>query len=167
MDSWLETRELPYHFVAASGFVVRENQFLLIRSPRRGWEFPGGLVEQGESLIEGLKREVYEESGILCEPEQMVGVYQLLSSRPGYGKLEGMTLPPVLTVSFLCRYTGGTETTSEESLEVGWFDRDEVAKMITKPIFRRRMEDVLNFDGRLHFSTYYTGDDDFRSEILL
>ena len=105
-----------------------------------------GLVER-ENLIEGLKREVFEESGILCEPVKMVGIYQIAVNRKGYGPLEGETLPPVLAVSFICDYTGGKETTH---LTRAWksdgFDKDEVLEMITKPIFRKRAEDVLNYD---------------------
>ncbi len=47
MDSRLETKQLPVHFVSAAGLVYRNGKVLLIRSARRGWEFPGGIVEQG------------------------------------------------------------------------------------------------------------------------
>ena len=41
-------------------------------------------------IIDTLKREVLEESGIVCEPEHLVGVYQNLLVKEGYGPLEGM-----------------------------------------------------------------------------
>ena len=69
MDQWLETKQLPVHFVSAAGVVYKDGKVLLIRSERRGWEFPGGIVEQGEALLDGLRREIFEESGISAEPE--------------------------------------------------------------------------------------------------
>lgn len=51
----------------------KEDKVLLIKSERRGWEFPGGVLEQGESIFDGLKREIFEESGIIAEPEKFVG----------------------------------------------------------------------------------------------
>ena len=167
MDKWLETKELPYHFVAASGFVIRKKRLLLIQSPRRGWEFPGGIVEQGESLVDGLKREVFEESGIHCKPVKCIGIYQMLSIRKGYGLLEGETLPPVLAVSFLCDYAGGKETTSDESLEVGWFSEDEALQMITKPVFRQQAEAAFHYKGQLLLGAYREGDIAFESSMTL
>ena len=41
------------------------NEVLLVKSPCRGWEFPGGVVETGESLTQALIREIQEESGLL------------------------------------------------------------------------------------------------------
>ena len=67
MDNWLETKNLQVHFVSAAGVVFREGKVLMIRSERRGWEFPGGVVEQGEAILDGLKREILEESGITAE----------------------------------------------------------------------------------------------------
>ena len=125
MDKWLETRQLPLHFVAAAGLVYKDDKVLLIKSQKRGWELPGGVVEQGESIFDGLKREISEESGVIAEPEKMVGIYQRLSSKPGYGPLEGMVLPTTVIMTFICTYVGGAETFSNESIAVGWFAPNE------------------------------------------
>lgn len=54
----------PTHIVAAGALVTNEkDEVLLVKNPHRGWEFPGGQVENGEDLIEGITREVFEESG--------------------------------------------------------------------------------------------------------
>ena len=81
MDQWLETKQLPVHFVSAAGVVYKDNKVLLIRSERRGWEFPGGIVEQGEAILDGLKREIFEESGITAKPEAVTGIYQNLAHK--------------------------------------------------------------------------------------
>lgn len=52
----------PTHFVSVAGLVTNENkEILLIKSPWRGWEYPGGMVESGETLQEALIREIKEE----------------------------------------------------------------------------------------------------------
>ena len=49
--------EYPTHIVAVMGIVRNEkNEILLIKSPLRGWEPPGGQVENGEDLITALER---------------------------------------------------------------------------------------------------------------
>ena len=50
------------HFVSVAGLVSNDNgEILLIKSPRRGWEYPGGMVEPGETFQEALIREIKEE----------------------------------------------------------------------------------------------------------
>ena len=52
------------HFVSVAGLVTNETgEVLLIKSPNRGWEYPGGMVEVGESLEIALYREIQEETG--------------------------------------------------------------------------------------------------------
>ena len=154
MDNWLITKKLPYHFISAAGAVFRNGKILLIKSYRRGWDIPGGTVEQGEWAIDALKREIFEESGVEAVPKSLVGMYQRLSSKPGYGPLEGMTLPPVLNLTFICEYAGGVEKTSDEAVNVGWFSPQEALKMITDPYVKNAVEDILNFDGRQVFATF-------------
>lgn len=169
MDSWLETKKLPVHFVSAAGVVYKDGKVLLMRSERRGWEFPGGIVEQGEALLDGLKREIMEECGIEAEPECITCIYQNLALKKGYGPLEGMDLPTTVNTVFRCRYTGGTESVTEESLETGWFTTEEAMRMITNPYIRKGFEDTVNFNGKIHFATFMKKEKtvEFLSDILL
>ena len=154
MDKWLETKQLQVHFVSAAGLVYKEDKVLLIRSERRGWEFPGGIVEQGESVLDGLRREIFEESGIIAEPEYLTGVYQNLAMKNGYGPLEGMELPTTVNLVFRCQYAGGIETVSDESLDVGWFAPEEAMNIITYPYMRKVFEDAQTCGGSQHFATF-------------
>src|SRR5699024_11709489 len=61
------------HFVSAAAIVLNDQkEILLIKGPMRGWEIPGGIVEEGESLKNAAIRETKEESGIRSE-ERRVG----------------------------------------------------------------------------------------------
>lgn len=54
-----------------------KDQWLLTRHPRRGWEFPGGKVEEGETPEEAAIREVYEETGAIVGAIQYIGQYKV------------------------------------------------------------------------------------------
>ena len=152
MDNWLS--EFPVHFVSAAGVVFKEDKVLLIRSDRRGWELPGGIVEHGEAILDALKREIYEESGIKAEPEFITGIYQNVAFKQGYGPLEGMTLPTTVNLVFRCRYVEGIETVSEESGDVGWFLIEDAVKLITQSYLKKEFEDALGGRDAIHFDTF-------------
>ncbi|ASS98470.1 MULTISPECIES: RNA deprotection pyrophosphohydrolase [Geobacillus] len=54
-------------------------QWLLTDHPRRGLEFPGGKVEQGETADEAAVREVMEETGGVVESLHYLGQYEVQS----------------------------------------------------------------------------------------
>ena len=63
------------HLVSVAALVTNdEGKILLVKSPWRGWEYPGGLIEPGESFEAALKREVREESGVEIEVTGFVGI---------------------------------------------------------------------------------------------
>ncbi len=132
----------PRHIVAVAGLVSDgDGRVLLLRGPRRGWEFPGGQVEQGETLTEALQREVREETGVEVEIGPLVGVYSNVRSH-------------IVMFGFLCRYASGEPTTSEESLEVAWVPREEALSRVTSPPLRDRLRDLLGFDGTVVYRAY-------------
>ena len=58
----------PTHLVSVAALVTNDlGEILLVNSPWRGWEYPGGLIEPGETFQEALKREVREEAGVEIE----------------------------------------------------------------------------------------------------
>ena len=128
--------ELPKHFVSAAVVVLNvQREILLIRGPRRGWEPPGGVVEQSESIELAAIREVKEETGIDIEIVKFCGIFQ------------NVTVGVVNTM-WLGRPIGGEPQTSDESLEVGYFTIEQALEMVTWPTFRQRIE--LTMDESQH-----------------
>jgi len=103
----------------------------LIKGPKRGWEKPGGQVEEGESLIEAAIRETKEEAGIDVEFIRFCGVFQNVKKS-------------ICNTLFLARPVGIKLSTSSESLDVGYFPIDKTLKMVTHGIFRDRIELCLD-----------------------
>jgi 8-oxo-dGTP diphosphatase len=54
------------------------HQWVLTAHKNRGWEFPGGKVEQGETLHEAALREVWEETGAIVESLTPIGEYKVI-----------------------------------------------------------------------------------------
>jgi len=107
----------------AVGAIIRDEagRILLIRrGDGRGWSLPGGIMEPGESVVDSLVREVWEETGLQVEPVRLVGVY----SDPEYLHITYPNGDQVHVVSstFECRVLGGVlGPDGEESLEVVYF----------------------------------------------
>ncbi|MCU9614982.1 NUDIX hydrolase [Caldibacillus lycopersici] len=68
----------PLILVGAVTIIVDESGRILLQQrtyPKEVWGLPGGLMELGESTEETAKREVLEETGLLVENLQLIGVY--------------------------------------------------------------------------------------------
>lgn len=126
------------HFVSVAGLVLNSNgDILLVKNPRRGWEYPGGMVESGETFQEALIREVKEEAGVDIEIVGFVGLCKNVEK-------------DVVNIDFICKAIGGTLTTSDESTEVMWANREEALKMITFPLTRKRIENMLSGSDKVN-----------------
>ena len=145
----------PTHIVAAAGFVEDKNgNLLLIQSPLRGWEIPGGQIENGESIEDGVLREILEESGITTTLRCLAGVYSNIGQHLWH---DGKThVPTKVMFDFICDYVSGQPTPSNESDAVMWVPKSEVLHQITAPAMRFRVENALNFNGKINYCSYVT-----------
>lgn len=69
--TWQYSSELPKRDKVTSvhGFCFQDDKLLLVDLQHRGWDFPGGHIESGESPEECLKREAFEEGYVEGEGE--------------------------------------------------------------------------------------------------
>jgi 8-oxo-dGTP diphosphatase len=57
----------------------------------------------------------------------------------------------IVNIDFVCRYAGGELTTSDESTEVVWATPEEAMEMITFPLTKKRLKNMLSMDKNAHF----------------
>ncbi len=130
------------------------DEILIQLSPRRGWELPGGRVEEGEDLIDALKREIKEETSVDAEVGQLVSVFSNLKN-------------PAVVFGFRCKYLSGELKTSAESLDFKWSSRDNVTKFISHPALLDIAQDMLSFSGIVTYRSYTTTMDSTSSEYAV
>jgi len=105
-------RGVPHYLVTAA-VIYRNGQVLITRRPETGllggmWEFPGGKVEPGEELADGLRREIQEELAVQIDVGELFGVYE-----------HAYTHFRVTLHAFCCRLVGG-EPQAIEASDLRW-----------------------------------------------
>ena len=149
-------REFPKTpLVGVGAVVVHEGRVLLVRrgrEPLKGhWTLPGGLVEVGESLVEGVAREVREETGLGVETIELVEVLDRIHRDGGRVRYH------YVIADYLCRVTGGELCAASDADDVRWVERAEWnshSALKLDPITVRVMEQgwqraqALNREGR-------------------
>ncbi|MCE1251935.1 MAG: A/G-specific adenine glycosylase [Anaerolineae bacterium] len=136
----LPVRPVVPHYIVTAAVIQNENNHVLIaQRPPNGllgglWEFPGGKLESGESLPEGLKREIVEELAAQIEVGAPFGVYR-----------HAYTHYKVTLHAFLCRLKTGQTPQALEASELRWVSPGALASFPMGKIDRQiagRLEQV-------------------------
>ena len=134
-------REFPEHPLVGVGAIIIENGCVLLvkraHPPIQGqWSIPGGVLEVGEFVREAAVREAREETGLIVEPGDLLGVYDRILHNP-----EQRVQYHYVLVDFLCRPVGGELQAADDAAEVRWFTREELPAL-------NLAEDTLDVVGK-------------------
>lgn len=121
-------REFPQGpIVGVGAVVVHQGRVLLVqrgREPLKGkWSLPGGMLELGESLTQGVAREVQEETGLDVEAVELVELIDRIHKESGPSG-ERVRYHYVIA-DYLCRVIGGTLQAASDADAVRWVERAE------------------------------------------
>lgn len=131
--------------IGVIGIVVNtEDNVLLVLSKDRGWEPPMGFLEQNESPIAALHREVLEESGYAVKVTGLTGIYHCI--RDGI---------PILSLCFLCEAGELMSSEVEESLGVQWVAKERLSEFVTYQPHILRVNDALQGRRVISMREYY------------
>ena len=119
-------REFPeFPLVGVGSIIIEDDRVLLVKRahpPIQGqWSIPGGVLEVGELVREAAVREAREETGLIVEPGDLLGVYDRILHNH-----EKRVQYHYVLIDFLCRRVGGELLAASDAVEVRWFTREEL-----------------------------------------
>ncbi len=116
--------------VSAKALVFDENKNILIIRENRGWELPGGGIEQGESPQEAITREMEEECGFVVENIDDNPSLTWIVHRPeSSDDLDKWRL----FIGFRVTLKSMEFTPSKECIEYRFVSKDEIIKLSLHP----------------------------------
>ena len=121
-------REYPDRpLVGVGGVVISEGKALLIKRggpPLEGqWSIPGGMLELGETLRDGVRRELMEETGLEVRVGDVVEVFERIFRDEG-----GRIRYHFVIHDFLCEVVTGEARAASDVTDVAWASVDELTQ---------------------------------------
>lgn len=158
----MSKREFPeWPLVGVGGVVIEENRALLVRRAREPalgeWTIPGGLLEVGETLAEGVAREIREETGLIVRVVELIEALERIFSESGEiragsepagiaaGMQESARTPGArsrpryhyVILDYLCERISGEPVISEEISDLAFVPEAELATYRITPAATR------------------------------
>jgi 8-oxo-dGTP diphosphatase len=125
-----ERREFPDRpLVGVGGVVISSGRVLLVRrgSPplENQWSIPGGLLEVGETLREGVRRELLEETAVEVRVLELVEVFERIRL-----DANGKARHHFVVLDYLCEAVRGEASAGSDAIEVAWAAADELERYL-------------------------------------
>jgi len=126
--------------VGVGALIIKDNKVLLVKranEPNKGkWSIPGGVVKLGESLIDALKREIIEETGleinvldVACVSEEIVKDYESIKFH-------------YVIIDFFAEVVGGELKVGSDAEEARWVSFDELDDLEIVEFVKKLIENV-------------------------
>lgn len=111
--------------VGVGAVILRAGEVLIVRRanpPLQGqWSIPGGALDLGEKLRDGVAREVREETGLDVEVGPVLDVFDSI-----FPDSEGRTQYHYVLIDYLCRPRSGTAVAATDASELRWADPEDL-----------------------------------------
>jgi 8-oxo-dGTP diphosphatase len=140
-------REFPEApLIGVGAVIIEQERVLLVKRAhpplQAQWSIPGGALEVGELVREAAVREAREETGLIVEPGELLGVYDRVlrdtAQRVQYH---------YVLIDFLCRRVGGELAAADDAAEVRWFTPGELPAL---KLADDTLDVIRKGFGRLH-----------------
>lgn len=117
--------------------VIRNGQILLVREQADGkWAMPGGWADVGDYPAAAAEREAFEESGFVVKAVKLAGIFDANRGEKASAFYHAVKLV------FLCDLVSGKATPSLETLDVDFFDFDNLPALSMQRTNLRHLEEI-------------------------
>ncbi|MFC8503808.1 NUDIX hydrolase [Pedococcus sp. NPDC057267] len=129
----MEPTAIPLHSVSVAGVILdadRSHVLLIKRRDNGRWEPPGGVLELEETIEDGLRREIREETGVEVDVQALTGVYKNLARG-------------IVALVYRCQAITEPSAHTPEASAVAWHALDAVRSLML-PAYAARVNDALS-----------------------
>lgn len=121
--------------VATKAIIVHDDKVLLVKEiPDTWWDFPGGGIDHGETVEDGLVRELQEEIGV--DPGHITTNFEIAYHTIG----AVVNNIPRLNIYFMVDVLPESIKKTDHVSVWQWFTRDEFMKLSMSPSYKDRLE---------------------------
>ncbi len=134
--------------IGVGAVIVSQGRALLVRrntEPLKGeWSVPGGVLELGEKLHDGVRRETLEETSLQVEPQEVLEVFDSI-----FRDRDGRTQYHYVLIDYLCRVIEGEAQAGSDVSEVRWVTETELGGLNLRESIERVVKKGLEQANRL------------------
>ena len=111
--------------VGVAGILIEGESVLLVQrghEPQKGkWSVPGGALEVGETIAEGVQRELHEETGLDVEVGGLIEIFERIADRDDAGVRHHYVI-----LDYLCLRSGGELRAGGDAADARWVDKSDL-----------------------------------------
>lgn len=133
-------------YIAVKALIKNKDFFLVLKTTNSdqnnnlsGWETPGGRLEIGEEIIDGLKREIKEETGLIVK---ILFPFNAFSANVGRED-------SIIGINYLAEYSGGeVKINTDEHSDYRWINMSDIRKLKDSIGLQKEIDAYKRFIGK-------------------
>lgn len=126
--------------IGVKAIIEKDNKILLIKRSSKyeelenAWDIPGGRLDFGEEPEDGLRREIFEETGLVLDQ-----IKQILDATTVFKNEEKQ----IVRITYLCsvKETDQTEKISDEHTSLEWIPKEKLKTLVMKDTILKKVID--------------------------